>query len=243
MEVNMSARMKVKLPESARERKRSFGGATVSTLLHVLLVGGAVAATSTTVESMYEPTLPEDIVYVDPGKEPPTPELHREPPPPTVIPTDVPPVPALEVKPVDLSVVPNGLPPVDARIGTMHIDSFKVAPRDSTPAGVGNGPVGNEPLTEAMVEKAVQARGGNPTPKYPSFLATAGVEGVVYAQFVVDTTGRVEPESIRFTKSDHALFEREVRQVLLRSRFVPAEFGQHRVRQLVEQAFAFALKR
>lgn len=238
----MSARMKVKLPESARERKRSFGGTSVSTLLHAALIGGTVVATGKTVETIYEPVAPADIRYVVPEQKPQTPEPPPEAPRPQEIPTDAPPVPNMPVNPVDLTVIPEGLPPVDTRIGTMHVDSFKVAPRDTTPTSVGTGE-GNEPFTEAMVEKTVQARAGNPTPKYPSFLASAGVEGAVYAQFVVDTTGRVEPESIRFTKSDHALFEREVRQVLLRSRFVPAEFGQHRVRQLVEQAFAFALKR
>lgn len=239
----MSARMKVKLPESARERKRSFGGASVSTLLHAALIGGTVVATGKTVETIYEPVAPVDIVYVAPERKPPTPEPPPEAPRPQEIPTDAPPVPDLVVKPVNLAEIPEGLPPVDTRIGTMHVDSFKVAPRDTTPTNVGTEVEGNEPFTEAMVEKTVQARAGNPTPKYPSFLASAGVEGAVYARFVVDTTGRVEPESIRFTKSDHALFEREVRQVLLRSRFVPAEVGRHRVRQLVEQAFAFALKR
>lgn len=239
----MSARMKVKLPESARERKRSFGGATVSTLLHAALIGGSIAATGKTVDSLYEPVIAqEDVVYVEPEKKP-TPERPPEPPRPQEIPTDVPPVPTMEVKPVNLLVVPEGLPPVETRIGTMLVDSFKVAPRDTTPTSVGPETSGTEPFTEAMVEKAVQARAGNPAPKYPSFLASAGVEGVVYARFVVDTSGRVEPESIDFIKSDHTLFEREVRQVLLRSRFVPAEFGKQRVRQLVEQAFAFALKR
>lgn len=235
--------MLVKLPESARERKRSFGGATVSTLLHAALIGGTVVATGTTIERAQEPVAPADLVYVEPQRkqDPPPPEKAPERPA-VEIPTDAPPAPDVKVNPVDLSVIPEGLPPVDARIGTMSVDSFKVAPRDSTPVGTGVIDTG-EPLTEAMVEKAVQARAGNPTPRYPSFLASAGVEGAVYAQFVVDTTGRVEPESIRFTKSDHALFEREVRQVLLRSRFTPAEFGRQRVRQLVEQAFAFALKR
>lgn len=239
----MSARMKVKLPESARERKRSFGGATVSTLLHAALIGGTLAATGKTVDSLYEPVIAaEDLIYVEPEARP-EPPKPAEPPPPRDIPTNVEPVPSLDVRPVNLLVVPEGLPPVDARIGTMLVDSFKVAPRDTTPTSVGTGEVSGEPFTEAMVEKAVQARAGNPTPRYPSFLASAGVEGVVYARFIVDTTGRVEPESIDFIKSDHTLFEREVRQVLLRSRFAPAEFGKQRVRQLVEQAFAFALKR
>jgi protein TonB len=64
----------------------------------------------------------------------------------------------------------------------------------------------------------------------------------VHAQFVVDTSGRVERESIRFKRGDHTLFERAVIETLLRSRYSPAEAGGRKVRQLVEQAFSFTLR-
>jgi outer membrane biosynthesis protein TonB len=48
------------------------------------------------------------------------------------------------------------------------------------------------PLPENMVEKAVVAIPGTATPRYPAMLQSAGVEGSVRAQFVVDTLGRVE---------------------------------------------------
>jgi hypothetical protein len=62
-------------------------------------------------------------------------------------------------------------------------------------------------------------------------------------QFVVDTLGRVEPGSITALRSDHAQFERAVRDALARMRFMRAEVARHPVRQLVQQPFSFALKR
>jgi periplasmic protein TonB len=235
--------MKVKLPESARDRKRSFGGATVSTLLHAVVIGGSVAATGHVGDSVMRRDDPVEMIYV----RPPDPEVRRAPEPeaprPMEIPTNVEPLPSTELVRVDLGKVPDVLPPITSRIGTMSENEFRVSPRDTVPSVANGTRLSNEPFTELTVEKAVQARSGNPEPRYPAFLQSAGVQGTVYAQFVVDTTGRVEPSSIVFPRSDHVLFERAVRDVLLRSRYSPAEFGGQRVRQLVEQAFAFALRR
>lgn len=232
--------MLVKLPESAPDRKRSFGGTALSTLIHALLIGGTVVGTGYRAQQVLEPPQPIDVIYVPvPEKEPTVapPERQRQ-----EIPTDIEtPLTPLE-KTIDLGIVPHVLPPPNTIIGTMREDEFRVARRDSLPVGPAI-PATNEVLTELMVEQVVQARAGNPAPRYPSMLASAGVEGVVYAQFVVDTAGRVEAESIRFPKSDHQLFERAVRDVLLRSRFSTAQVGNTPVRQLVEQAFSFALKR
>ncbi|MGQ0649210.1 MAG: TonB family protein [Gemmatimonadaceae bacterium] len=231
--------MRVKLPESARDRKRSFGGTAVSTLVHALLVGGTVVATGYTTEQMTQPPQPERLVYVAPGRTPPQapsrPETVRP-----AIPTNVDPVVSLPEAPrLNLLDVPSVLPSAHSLIGTVRQEDFRTAPRDSLPVR----PVSDEPFTEVMVERVVRPRDGNPSPRYPSLLANAGVVGMLHAQFVVDTTGRVEAETIRFTRSDHTLFERAVREALLRSRYLPAEIESRRVRQMVEQAFSFALKR
>ena len=94
-----------------------------------------------------------------------------------------------------------------------------------------------------MVEKPVMALGDGPRPRYPDLLRSAGVEGEVLAQFVVDTSGRVEPGSIRVLRTSHPLFAQAVERVLPLARFVPAEAGSRRVRQLVQQPFAFAMQR
>lgn len=233
--------MRVKLPESARTRNRSFGGTAVSTLVHGLLIGGTVVATGYTAEQVAQPPEPGRLVYVVPERTPPqapAPPESRRPPLPTNVEVQV---PSIQAPPLDLSVVPSGLPPASTIIGTIREEEFRTLARDSMPAGP-VAPASGEPFAEFMVEKPVRPWSRNPSPRYPSLLANAGVEGAVYAQFVVDTAGRVEAESIRFTKSDHLLFERAVRDVLLRARFAPAEAGGQRVRQLVEQAFAFQVR-
>lgn len=233
--------MYVKLPESARNRKRSFGGTLLSTLVHAVVVGGTVVATGAEVQRQREPETPSRVVYVAP---PPDRVTAARPPESSTprIPTNLEPVVPAVPRTIDLSVVPPSLPATTSTIGTISEALFRRVPRDSTPVGPAM-PPSDQPLTETMVERVVQPLGGNPVPRYPSLLANTGIEGVVYAQFVVDTMGRVEPASIRFPKSDHVLFERAVRDVLVRSRYRPAEVGEHRVRQLVEQAFSFALKR
>jgi protein TonB len=152
-------------------------------------------------------------------------------------------IPTVPRAPIDFAVIPNTLPSPSSTIGTIRPEDFRVAPRDTSSATGPAGPEPGQPFAEFMVEKAVVALEGNPPPRYPQFLAAAGVQGDVFVQFVVDTTGRVEPSSINFTRSSHRLFEGSVRDVLLRSRYAPAEFGGRRVRQLVEQAFSFNLKR
>jgi protein TonB len=91
-----------------------------------------------------------------------------------------------------------------------------------------------------VVEREVQPLGGT-APRYPEMLRTAGVEGTIVAEFVVDTAGRVEPSGVRIVESAHPLFEAAVRQALRGMRFRPAEAGGRKVRQLVRQPFTFSL--
>ena len=79
-------------------------------------------------------------------------------------------------------------------------------------------------------------------PRYPDMLRSANVEGDVVAQFVVDTTGRVDMSTVKILKSTHDLFTNAVRGALQTARFTPAELGNVRVRQLVEMPFPFRLK-
>jgi len=94
-----------------------------------------------------------------------------------------------------------------------------------------------------QVEKQVSVVPGSPPPRYPEILRSAGVEGQVTALFVVDETGRAEEDSVRFVRSDNPLFENAVKQALHRMRFVPAEIGGRKVRQLVLMPFVFTLAR
>lgn len=83
------------------------------------------------------------------------------------------------------------------------------------------------------------------SPEYPEILLSAGVEGNVVAQFVVDILGRVERGSLRVVRSDHDLFTASVRTFLFSSTLVfsPALCDGVRVRQTVQQSFHFNRKR
>jgi TonB family protein len=94
------------------------------------------------------------------------------------------------------------------------------------------------PFFEYQVEKQARNVSGQ-QPKYPDELRAAKVEGQVLAQFVVDTTGHVEPATFRVLLSSHALFTQAVRDALPGMQFLPAEVGGRKVRQLVQQPFVF----
>jgi TonB family protein len=95
----------------------------------------------------------------------------------------------------------------------------------------------------SAVDRAVEPIRGNPTPRYPPALASAGFEGSVTVRFVVDTLGTVERASVTVVHTSHALLEQSVREALIHMRFLPAEARGRKVRQLVEQSFQFAIRR
>jgi protein TonB len=72
-------------------------------------------------------------------------------------------------------------------------------------------------------------------------LKAGGIEGEVLAQFVVDTTGRAEAGTFKVLKSSHELFTVAVRNALPSMRFLTAEVGGRKVKQLVQQPFTFAI--
>jgi protein TonB len=157
--------------------------------------------------------------------------------------TVVPAVRPLLMAPV---AVPTHLPPIDSSRPPTDEHWFDRTHTSLAAAGQGEGGLVSPPngiYTERLVEKAVAPRPGNPAPVYPAALRSAQLEGSVVARFVVDTTGRAEPESITFPEASHSQFADAVRQALLRSRYLPAVVGGRPVRQLVEQRFGFTLTR
>lgn len=228
--------MLLNLPESARERKPSLGQGVVSALLHMSLIGGVTLGSHAAAGPALEKPKEVVVMFREPTAEPrPAATTAR----PAPIPTNLAPpeFPSL----VDLTIVPDHLPSLSAVIGSVAVDSFARLPVD--PVATGAVEASGAPFLESAVEKAIVPLGGNPSPRYPRVLAQAGVEGQVHAQFVVDSAGRVERGSIRIVRSDHGLFEQSVREVLARMRFIPAEVGGRRVRQLAQQPFAFAIAR
>ena len=116
--------------------------------------------------------------------------------------------------------------------------------------GVASGVVGgmvtpnaDQAYFDFQVEKPVAPIPGTGAPRYPDILRSAGVEGEVLAQFVVDTLGRVDISSYKVIRTSHELFAASLRAALPAMRFMPAEVGGRKVKQLVQQPFVFALQR
>jgi TonB family protein len=105
------------------------------------------------------------------------------------------------------------------------------------------GTKGDGQYFEFKITRAATPAPGNPGPVYPPSLRDARVEGEVVAQIVVDTSGRMMPGSFKVLRSTDTLFTKAVRDALDEMRFVPAEVGGRKVRQLLELPFQFQLTR
>jgi len=232
------------LLESKPKKQRSTGSTIFSIGFHSVLIGLAAWATAhAAIENQKEKE--EKITFVDvkPKEEPPPPKKMPPAPPKDV--TVAPPPPKgfqVLVAPPD---IPKVIPDVDlTKRVTSEADFSGKGVAGGVAKGVvgGTGPVGADNTTyfEFQVERPAEGLKG-PTPNYPETLRAAGVEGVVKAQFVVDTSGHAEPGSLKIISSDNELFSAAVRSALPRMRFRPAEVGGRKVRQLVEQPFQFSL--
>jgi TonB family protein len=91
------------------------------------------------------------------------------------------------------------------------------------------------------VDEEVERHDWSAAPLYPPELLANGTEGVVFAIFVVDTTGLVDSTSVRMLSSPHPMFTASVRHALGQMHFRPAVRGGEKVRQLVEQHFRFRI--
>jgi TonB family protein len=91
---------------------------------------------------------------------------------------------------------------------------------------------------EAQVTTPVQlvARGKL---DYPDSLRKAKIGGAVLAQWVVDTNGIAEIETVRILRSPHERLSESVRAAVRQLRFSPARLEKRKVRQLVQMPFQF----
>ena len=229
------------LLESRAEKQKRFGGGFVSVLVHAALIGLAIVATSTASVVLEKPKA-EQVEFVEVQQdEPPPPEPEQAPPPPDVVAAPPPPK-GFQVltAPVD---IPDVIPDIDLTKAVTNEDDFSGR---GVEGGIAKGVVGgtgpvvtDQPFFEFQVEKPVAPAPGSCSPKYPEMLRTAGVSGEVQAQFIVDTTGRVQAGSFKVLKTTHELFSTEVRKATACFRYLPAETGGKKVRQLVQQPFTF----
>lgn len=231
------------LIESKRAKKRSPGSTAFSIVFHSVLIGGAAYVTANAAIKNEKPKA-EKVQFVQVKKEPPAPKKPPPPPPPKNVTVAPPPPKGFQVLTAP-PVVPVKIPQIDlSKKVTNEADFSGKGVAGGIAKGIvgGTGPVPNDNQTyfSFQVEKQAERVGGA-SPQYPETLRGAGIQGEVDAQFVVDTTGRADMGTFKVLKSTNDLFTASVRQALPRMKFLPAEVGGHKVRQLVQQPFVFNL--
>ena len=231
------------LIETKKKKQRSTGGTVISVVLHTVLIAAAVYATAHATEAVIAKPKAEKLDFVEVKKEEPKQEPEKAPPPPEV--TVAPPPPkGFQVLAAPVNI-PDVIPDIDlSKHVTDEADFSGKGVAGGSGRGIegGTGPTNNEgAYFEFQVEKTVLGAPGNPQPTYPSMLQSAGVEGRVLAQFVVDTSGKADMSTFKVLETSHDLFSQAVRQALPRMRFFPAEIGGKKVRQVVQQPFTFAI--
>jgi protein TonB len=230
------------LIESGPKQKKGIGGSVASTLAHAAIVFGMIVATKNVGETIAAEAEQVTKFVVEEKKEP---EPEPEKPPPDAV--AAPPIAKgfqVLTAPVD---IPDVIPEIDLSKKLTNEADFSGR---GVAGGVASGVVGgsvpvnqDQPFFDFQVEKPVAPIPGSGSPRYPEILLSAGVEGQVLGQFVVDTLGRVESGSFKVIRSDHDLFTAAVRSALPAMRFLPAEVGGRKVKQLVQQPFVFNRQR
>jgi TonB family protein len=237
-----------------REQPVRIAGASLSVVLHAVLIGSAVAATSispvkTLAGDVHRVRREEFVRYVrtvppaaDAAPRPAERSKTRA----------TPRFAALRFPGVDLVVVPNleiaEVPEIDLRghVANAGTDELAGPGLSALIAGALRGMIPipiNGAYSATSVERVVAPRRDNPRPAYPTSMLAAGIETSVAVSFVVDSTGRVDEKSMVAPSNAHRLFVDAIKRALKRSRFYPAELAGQRVAQLVRQEFVFRIER
>jgi protein TonB len=230
------------LLESKPKKEKRSGGTIASIVLHAALITGAAVATAGA--AIHNEKVKEEKVQFTqaPKPEPPPPP---KPPPPRDVVVAPPPPKGFQVLTAPVNI-PDVLPTVDlTKKVTDEADFSGKGAQGGVAKGKegGTGVVTDQPYFDFQVEKQAGTVPGSPAPSYPEMLKSAGIEGEVLAQFVVDTNGRADMSTFKVLKSSQEGFTEEVKRALPKMRFYAAEIGGHKVKQLVQEPFAFNLSK
>jgi len=211
------------------QKGRLAGTSIASIVFHTLVIGGAVYATLSAGQAE-EAVVETAMVYINQ-------ETQKQP--------ETPPPPQLDVQlkgfqtivaPTD---IPTNIPPVNLQ---EHFD-----PKDFSGIGVEGGvasgivPTGDVFSVDVVQEKPERLAG--PPLVYPPLLQQAGIEGTVMVQAIIDTMGRVEPNSIKITQTANPGFNESAKTVVLKSLFRPARVYGKAVRVLIQIPILYSIKR
>jgi TonB family protein len=202
-------------------KKRLFGVGFASLAIHSAMIAGVVYATPHAAPRDDQVTMDMTVVLLAPQEQP----KAAEPPPVQL-------ADALQgFQTVAVSAqIPTDIPPVDLQ--------QRFDPKEYSGSGVEGGRAsgivvrGNEVYAEALVEER-PALLSAPAPVYPALLRQAGIQGRVILPAVIDTTGRVEPASVRIMKSAHPAFDQPTKDWVLKALFRPARLHGRGVRVFI----------
>ena len=234
------------LLESRATPSRHVGGTIMSAVVH----GGAIAAAIALTlpgrdNSTQTPEIrPTPVHYV---RTAPSPVESAPSAPPTQTSPDRSPrsanLPVIDAR----VVIPTKIPPIDLAQPAVRSDQVLIGGHSRTlgEPGIIGTPLGSaDGVSDASaVDRAPRIVGRAPEPRYPATLRSAGIEGRVLAEFVVDTLGRAELATLRFPELGNPLFGDAVREALARFRFEPGEVAGRKVRTRVAVPFEFRLER
>jgi TonB family protein len=205
-----------------------------SVALHGIVVAAAIASTRPTAPAPPEAVRESSLVFIAPqaatrpvaslpdlpGRPAPAPSWHAL--------VEVPALGAVQLLPA--------LPTVSDILS-------EVAPSSSARAAAATAAgTDRAPWAADSVDDPVEVLDQAPVP-YPPAMAQAAIPGSVDVEFVVDTSGRAEPNSIRTLASTRPEFEAAARAAIISSRYRPARAHGNLVRQLVRQTLSFRAER
>lgn len=233
-----------KLIASGPQRRRSWtpGAATVSVLVHLVLVSGAVYASVGGPEPVDE--VEEEVTFLDIEEKP------VEPPPPAPEPPPVAPVAPPPPQGFQELIPPVEPPPVlpaidDAQPAVNLADFSGLGVAGGTADGVEGGTPQNTAQDSTFAyevavldspprlanARQVQSTMGR---LYPRMLLDAGIQGSVSMQFVIEADGSVDPKSVKVISSTHEQFSKATVEALERFRFEPGVYRGEKVRVLIQ---------
>jgi protein TonB len=220
------------LLESRPRPSRRGTQAVLSVAVHVVLIGAAVRLT--TAVAAGRPAQPTSAM----------PLFHAAPPAPAPVVTE----PAHSAAAASAAAflaapltIPSGLPPID--IGDPRVELQRGGINPGALPGPPNlgAPPASEPrlaFTLNEVDQPAEYLRG-PEPVFPPALRAAGMRGAVTLEFIIDSSGHVEPGSLQVIQSNNPAFDDAARAA---STFRPGRIRGRVVRQLVEQSVLFGIR-
>jgi protein TonB len=223
-------------------RRGTTGSAVVAVLLHGGLLTAGVVATLPAPRAAQAPAPPiVRVIYYPPA--PASRPVGSRPSGPVALPNWS----ALNVVPPDLPAPDLEALPVSPGRGdpSASRDPGIGGPGGYGPLGFGPGEPGTPPgaVYRALTVDAAPVMLTHPVLEYPALLRSAGVEGIVVFEVVIDSTGAPEPGSLRVVQASHPAFVAAATRAVLAARFRPGRAQGRPVRVLIRQPIVFRLTR